>query len=473
MSDNASTLGKSLVTQFCVLMKTAQLHDPANEALKKPVEDLCAVLQEIHGQKEEASLRVTRGLLHLGETKIKMDAEGFFSFGQVFNELRKRKIGSVNFSSPVIPEEIKKFVYLFLAIDSHNPAPFESLEEKVLSAGLTTIAIEKASEKEKEEIREVPADRKEMAVKTYFKTAEVARQVTEGIQTGQAVSLSKVKRLVQGMVDQISQEESALLGLTTLRSHDEYTYNHSMNVCILSMALGQRLGHEKKALSELGMSALFHDIGKLAIAAELLNKATEFTVEDWGIIRRHPVLGVRIILKQKGLNPTTVPLILGVLEHHLHCNLSGYPKIAGPRTLSLFGRIIAIADSYDALTSSRVYNRIAFSPNEALRHMWSKSGTEYDPVLLKIFITTMGIYPIGTVVLLDTGEVGVVFQANPDPARGDRPKVKLLTDGKGLPVEGHVVDLTEKGSAEASYRKSIVRTVDPRKYNLDVSRHFL
>jgi HD-GYP domain-containing protein (c-di-GMP phosphodiesterase class II) len=293
------------------------------------------------------------------------------------------------------------------------------------------------------------------------------------VKVGQTIHLHRARRVVQSMVDQLLQDEAALVGLTTLRCHDEYTHNHTVNVCILAMVLGQRLGYHRNLLSDLGMAALFHDLGKASISHDLLNKPTDFTEDDWKIVRRHPILGVKTIIKLKGPTESAIKISFGAFEHHLNYDLSGYPRLPGPWDLTLFGRVIGVADCYDALTSSRVYNRVPYSPEKALKFMLAKSGKAFDPLLLKVFVNCLGIYPVGTVLLLDTGEVGVVVKANSNLDKADRPTAKIIADAHGHAVDGDLFELDEQEEKSGRYLRSIVKTIDPTAYGLDVSRYFI
>jgi HD-GYP domain-containing protein (c-di-GMP phosphodiesterase class II) len=469
--EDVARLGKALVNQFYILLRTARLHDSGNIAWDQPLENFIKTIQELVQLKQELPLRLSGDYLFLDDLKLKMDIEGFTSFNSVTEEMKRREVGSILFKRTTNSLEVRRFIYLFASLDTKTESPYSVLVNQMKTAGMIGIEIEELEE-QKEDFKGVLEDTKESAKSTYFKAISAVNEVMEDIKLGQAVSMKKAKRVVQSMVDMLLQEESTLLGLTTLRCHDEYTHNHSVNVCILALSLGQRLGFPKGKLSELGMAALFHDIGKANIPIEILNKPTDFTEEEWRVMRKHPILGVKTLIKLKGLNDLTIRMLTGAFEHHLNYDKSGYPRLATPWYLTLSGRVISISDCYDALTSSRVYNRIPYPPDKALKFMLTKSGKAFDPILLKIFINSIGIYPIGTLVLLDSGELGVVMQTHPSLEKGDRPKVKLITDTAGNEQDGAIIDLTETDSA-GLFLKNITKTVDPAKYQVDVSRYFL
>lgn len=464
--------GKELVNQFYILMKTAQIHDHTNIALDAPIDNVVRTLKGLWQWSEDVHLRLEGDYLLLDDFKLKMDIEGFISFVSLIEALKQLRIGGLLFKKSVTADELKRFVYILVHTNSDVNEPFEEVSHKMNEAGIANIEIDPYEER-KESFDNILRDTKEMAKSTYFRTMTAVSEVMDNIKLGQAVSVKRAKRVVQSMVDLLLQEESTLLGLTTLRSHDEYTHHHCVNVCILSLAMGQRLGYAKKKLTELGIAALFHDMGKASIPPEILNKPTEFTEEEWQIMRRHPVLGVKYIIKLKGINEMTIRMVTGAFEHHLNYDLSGYPKLDSKWELSLFGRIISIADCYDALTSSRVYNRVPYPPDKALKFMLSKSGRAFDPVLMKIYINSIGIFPIGTLVLLDTEELGVVMQASSNPDRMDRPKVKIIADATGKEIDGDVIDLSELNDKTGQFSASILKIIDSTKHKIDVSRYFL
>jgi len=183
-------------------------------------------------------------------------------------------------------------------------------------------------------------------------------------------------------------------------------------------------------------------------------------------------MGVEIVLNLKQLGEINPRTVIGIFDHHLKTDLSGYPRLFQKKEPSLFGRIIQIADVYDAMTTPRVYRKKSYSPDQALAIMLTDGETAFDPSLLKVFIGLVGIYPVGSLVLLDTKEIAITYKTNPDPELLDRPEVIVIyRDGKGE-VQKNFVDLSEPGSAGA-YKRSILKTLDPNKYHIDIVKYFI
>ena len=348
-------LGKTLVTHFFVLLKTAQNYNEGHAANNIPIANVLKVISEIHRKNEDASLRLKGGYIILGELRLKPDAAGFEAFKFLMSEMKRYMIGGITFTSSVTDEDLGKFIYVFKEIEPiPTPQTFVRFLERMQQRMVVNIELETLGEDDNgiEGYDEAElTDNRVRSRKIYFQTVHAVSEVMDNAKMGQTLRLRKSKRVVQSLIDQLLAAETNLIGLTTIRCHDEYTYNHSVNVCILSLAMAQRIGLSKAKLCELGMAALFHDIGKSEIPLAILNKTTEFTREEWAIMQQHPLLGVKKLMKLKGLDALSARIITGAFEHHLNCDFSGYPRLPYKR-LSLFGRIISIS-SVTGLTGNR------------------------------------------------------------------------------------------------------------------------
>jgi putative nucleotidyltransferase with HDIG domain len=163
------------------------------------------------------------------------------------------------------------------------------------------------------------------------------KEVIENVKNQKVLNVRKAKRLMQNAVNAIIQDESTLLGLANIKNYDEYTFNHSVNVAIYAIALGQRIGVPKKHLSHLGMAGLFHDIGKTGIPREILNKTAKLTSEEWSVIRAHPLLGAETVIRMKEWGELSTRMVNAAFEHHLKYDLSGYPRLARKQNHSSAG----------------------------------------------------------------------------------------------------------------------------------------
>ena len=226
------------------------------------------------------------------------------------------------------------------------------------------------------------------------------------------------------------------------------------------MCLGQRMGLSRSSLHRLGVCGLFHDLGKLDIPIEIINQPGKLNQNEFEEIKKHTIYSVTQIIKLHAPYDLKAKILLPPFEHHLKYDLSGYPKTNRKKPLSLFGRIIAIADVFDAITSPRVYRHVAFTPDQALNMMLDGAGTDFDPILLKIFINMLGVYPIGSLLELDTGELALVMD-NETTLDETRPLVVLLAEnGNGGYATFGVADLAERDESGA-FLRTIVKSIHP------------
>jgi HD-GYP domain-containing protein (c-di-GMP phosphodiesterase class II) len=494
-------LGIQLVTQLNVLIKTSRIYERTNSALDKPVEAMLTLIKTM-AHDQPATLRLQNDFLFLGDSHLKVNAQQMAVATSIIDALNELKIGGITFSLTVESKDLREFAALFVSLDPDNKS-IDDIRKEITARGIVGIELE---EQRQLQIRtgietaggtgsgsskgtgsgpsgntgsegtgsaDQKTQRKVNAKNGYAKVAGSVGTLTQSSREGGSISFKQAKRAIQNIIDLMVDDETAVLGLTTLRCHDQYTHNHSVNVSLLSMALGNRVGYPKVDLADLGLASLFHDVGKCAISLDILNKPGEFTNEEWEIMRTHPTEGVLALIKLRGLSDVPARMAAASFEHHMNYDFSGYPKLAAPWTQSLSSRIVTIADCYDAMTSSRVYRREPMSPSKALNLMLSKSGKSFDAVLLKLFVNCVGIIPIGSLVMLETSELAVVLKPATDKAQAERPFVKIITDPQGNPIDdGREVDLTEKNEA-GDFRHEISRLIDNTEYKFDTSRYFV
>ncbi|HSH00710.1 MAG TPA: HD domain-containing phosphohydrolase [candidate division Zixibacteria bacterium] len=327
------------------------------------------------------------------------------------------------------------------------------------------------SEQDVADIKPVTAEEREVmrrdARAVFFKSLRTIDDVAKRFLNGEDVNLQATRRTVNTLVDQLLREDSALLEMTAIKDFDDYTFAHSVNVCIYSLTIGISLGLDRKRLSQLGFAALFHDLGKVWLPSDVVRKAGAFDDDDWTHMRKHPILGAKAILRTFALDTHVVRGALAAFEHHLNLDNTGYPKRSNLRELNLFSRIIAIADVFDALTSGRIYIVERISPVEALRRMMYQMGAKFDALLLKIFVNTVGLFPPGSLVLLNDKRVAIVERNSAE--RQSAPVVRVIGDESGLVKNVTLVDL----GAPENAGLAIERYLDPEKVGIDLTGHIL
>jgi|Deesub1362A_J573_1020465.scaffolds.fasta_scaffold00038_44 HD-GYP domain-containing protein (c-di-GMP phosphodiesterase class II) len=455
---------KDVVNQLAVIIRTAQIHNPTNVAVLSSIEKFVSMLNRLIWEAGSVELELVGDYFYLNEDRVRFSVEYLLNFDFLQREFKGRSLGRVHFLCGLKPEDMQHFVAAFLAAP-HRPDPFESLSHALEPVKCIEVGgLRRIAEEAEHDIRRT-------VKRTYFNAVSFSKGVMKKLRAGEKVNIRRAKRIVESMVDLLLQQEDLLLGMTAIKNYDDYTFHHSVNVSILSIALGQRLGLSKRALMELGMVALFHDIGKTEIPPEVLNKPSNFTDEEWRIVRRHPFWGVKAVFKMKGVDATTIRAAIVAYEHHIHHDKTGYPRVRRLSDLDLFSRIVSIADQYDGMTSSRVYARVPMSPDRALSLMMKRTGSQLDPLLMKFFINMVGFYPVGSLVVLDSKELAVVCGTN--PAHPLRPKVLIITDPRGNKLqEPRMADLTLK-NPQGEYSLSIVKSLDITRYRVNLAEYLL
>jgi HD-GYP domain-containing protein (c-di-GMP phosphodiesterase class II) len=295
-----------------------------------------------------------------------------------------------------------------------------------------------------------------------------------GLRMGRGVSLRPVKRAVQSIVDQVLSNEASIMGLTSLRDYDEYTFTHSVNVCIFSVALGKKLGFHKSQLYELGLGALLHDVGKVRMPLELINKAGPLTEAEFGVLKEHPAEGLMQLFDMRGLAELPLRAMLMAYEHHMKVDQTGYPRSIRPRNPTVFSRIVAIADGFDAATTKRSYQAQPWPAEKVLQEMRDNPERGFDPLLVKAFISMTGIYPVGSAVILDSFELALVTARNPRPEALHQPIVQVVYDGFGVRVDPPLTyDLSELDPATGKPLRTIIKTTDPERYGIHAGDFFV
>ncbi len=292
----------------------------------------------------------------------------------------------------------------------------------------------------------------------------ILKQAHEELRYGEALKFPEIQDTVKEIVESISRNRDALILISNIKNKDEYTYEHSINVSILTAGICKALKMPKEEIVDYTLGALLHDIGKSKIPDEILNKKSPLSPKEYETLKKHVTYGVEIINANKEINERAAEIIA---EHHERENGTGYPRKLSGHEISFGGKLGAILDVYDALTSWRVYHP-PLHPVQAIKEIYTHRSIYFDENLTEQFVKFLGIYPPGSLVKLESGFLAIVLEAGRQSIL--RPRVRLIYDlNKGVPITPRNMDLSE-GIGQLH---NIVGTVDPHYYKIDVSQFLL
>ena len=298
----------------------------------------------------------------------------------------------------------------------------------------------------------------EQARKIHNKAKDAVTLMFQDVRMGKAMQLEEVSVLVDDINLSITRNPEAFLSLSRLKNKDNYTYLHSVAVCGLMIALGKQMGLDKALVKDLGMAGLLHDVGKMMIPDEILNKPDRLSDEEFNIVKSHPLKGWEILIGSSGVCQMALDVCL---HHHERTDGAGYPKKLSGEALSLFARMGAVCDVYDAITSERSY-KTAWEPAEAIRKMAEWQEGQFDTLVFHAFVKTIGIYPSGTLIKLQSNRLAVVIEQTGKNLL--TPIVKTvfsITTNSALQPE--IIDLSKSTD-------SILHAEDPKKWGFNLKK---
>ena len=450
------------------------VHKDNNQLVIGSVKNFVQDVRDFTDKDETLTIQVINDRFYFQDEKLALRKKNEALINSMLQFFQKRGIEKMTFFSSIGTEPPSRIIRLARILNQaeQKDCPVDWLMEKIEEEEIFWMDIEKLSEQippeepfflteQHQTENHSLQERKFQGRKNYSYIMASIKEVGENISVNKRSGTRKCVRIIQNIVDNIIEDESIYLGLSTIRVYDDYTYTHSVNVSILCMCLGKYLGLPKAMIVKIGVCALFHDLGKILLSPDILNKIGKLTVRENEEIQKHPLNSVRLIFKLRISRDRKADILLAPFEHHLQYNLRGYPFVDWQKPISLSGRILSIADVYDALTSVRSYRNYALTPDQALIMMMDSSGENFDPILLKAFIGMLGVYPIGSLLMLDTGEMGLV-SGESDTKDIGRPKMILLKpDNNAGYKKGEEIDLAEEDVINGGFLRNIVKSIHP------------
>ncbi len=391
--------GRGIVSTLYMLIRNVKIHSPDNAVFLKPIDSLKDTINNVIAAEGRMNLYAVETSVYLNNAQLKFDFNALDSVKFLSNELQARELGGFLTEKAITSKEIRDFLQLFTsnarALESEDDQPLDAI--KLSSFRRVREILEKLDE---EPLPDQQIDRKKYLFTVYARTVFFMRKYFEKVaQEDFSLPLAKAGRLVQDFVDLSIDQRVHFLGLTTCKSDDDYLPFHSANTCLISIVFGSELGLDKRQLHDLGMSALFSQVGLASLPRAMLDRKGGLTESERRLVDLYPLRTAKTILATRGLDQTTMHRIVSAYESHVDYARAkkrpdGEVELVKPKVgLSVFGRIIAIAGTFDALTSRRPF-REPYGPHIALALMASELKHRFDPDLLRVFMKVMAIQPV-------------------------------------------------------------------------------
>ncbi|MEW6720029.1 MAG: HD-GYP domain-containing protein [Thermodesulfobacteriota bacterium] len=424
-------------------LKNRGLYPASHPLVRTPIEKCRAEIEPLFADREELALTVADGTLVF---------EGVPIFHLTSSlELFLARLGSIGVPAVIIErgvatEDIERFV-LFLHETKEQDLSVRAIQERLRRAGVRHIRVTSSDD-----------DREDFSIarEIYGNAIDVVVQALKDVRSGKTPDGQSCENTVREMNGMISRNRDAMLALTLIKNFDEYTYNHSVNVSILCLAVADSLALAEQPRINVGVAGLLHDVGKTQLALDLIRKPGTLTVNEYEEIKKHPLEGFAILGKMTNIQEETRNM---VREHHMRYDRAGYPRPEPELKIHPHSQVIAVADCYDALTSMRSYQK-ARTPQGAMEIMRKLSGKSLDPALVLLLERSLGAYPVGTLLRLNTMEVGIVTSV-PEEGKG-LPGMAILYDRAGNPLGApEAVNLAEVDPVTGKPRRTVLGTVNP------------
>jgi HD-GYP domain-containing protein (c-di-GMP phosphodiesterase class II) len=448
---------RELVRALAVAQTNAQLYPQTHPTVAQSIDELVAAVSGVMELGfEEITVNVYKGTLFVEDHVLPEDS---VTYAKLIEDLLARGISALT-----VTEEFSRpdAEVLIAVLTADNISDLDAASAFLEERKVTAVIFSETAILEEEGTGEEARESKARAHRTYAAGIGAMRDVETQVKLGKVFEVSPLQDVVNSLLNSLFTDPAAVLGLTAIKSHDDYTLNHAINVCILSLSLGATLGLDEESLKSLGLSALLYDLGKVRIPEDILNKEGPLTADEWQIIKSHASEGADLLKRIQLVDQ--MPMIVAY-EHHLRHDMQGYPDPSSGQEQHLFSKVVALCDAYDAMTTSRPFRK-EIRPDKALAVLMQGRGKAYDPSITKVFVAMLGIFPMGAVVRLSNASTGVVFRVNRDDLL--HPRVKILIDAEGRWIDDpHVVDLRLIDSASGTNAMSITECIPSSEAGID------
>jgi putative nucleotidyltransferase with HDIG domain len=439
-----------LVRRLAAAIRGATLYSPNHPLVQRGVDALVGLCASLSQKTDSIVIGFIGDEVVVNAERLPKSAAALVGFAR---DMREREIEKITIQRGVTREELRTFIFELPEKRATLP-----LATRLQQKGVSRIVIGRLSVEKDDDTQGTGIV---AARKIYGTAVETAEQLWQAAKSGDKPDPGAARKIIDSLAKLVGGDRTSLLALTALKKYDNYTFTHMVNVSVLAMAQARSLNMDGTLLREFGFAALMHDIGKVQTPQEVLNNPGKLSKEEFDIMQRHVVDGAHILRRTPEM-PALAPIV--AFEHHLRQDLSGYPAKIGHRKLNLCTQIVSIADVYDALRSNRVY-REGMASDRIKSIMAKKDDPAFNQKLLRRFINLVGMYPVGSLVRLNTEQIGVVTHEHPsDPFR---PQVKIVRDRDGAELEESQLVNTWEPDGRGDFTWAVVEAVDPDAVDID------
>ena len=450
---------KAAFQQLSGLLKNITLYPVSHPYLISLGEKMLVTIEGLLKGRKEVAFYFLNGELFFETNSVPID-ENTAALMELF---AGREIGGIVFKPGVTMAELIKLAVL----TSKEPAAIKA-EGGIVNAasreGIVNIQFHRGVELVEKKPESKKNEEEKKANDLFKEAIEAITEIANNLRTNKTIGMRRLSMAVQVMADGIQNNRDAFMGMINVRMQDNHAVAHLVNSSILAMSLASFLSLEKSRILALGIAALLHDIGKARIPLEIINKPDILTDEEWEAVERHPFEGAFILSDIPGISKMAM---VTAFEHHQHGGVNGYPRMEGPVEQHLFSQIVSLVDAYEVLNASRVYYKVQMPHEQVIEILAGRRGRDFNAVLVKAFIKLVGIFPIGALLKLSSGETGLVVHQTEDPMR---PCILLLTKFDGSEKEsGEEISLLEM--TDGKFKRDIVGTINPDTANIDLKKY--
>ncbi len=471
--------GKRLVNYMFMSMRTLAIHDKNNAAVDEPLGHLARTLEFLGDAVHRTHFITVEGQIYLNDLRIKMEASAYSNVNYLVNILDRHGIGGITFNRPLGPDDLKELILLMLNTrppTGDDEDPLDHIRTVLEQADIPDVDFDRpyyfksAGSGENKSMAMAAGDaaaEQEVAALSYAKGVLAVKDYFRAVEAAETANPLRIRKIVHDLVDVAEEDPEDFLKLHTIHGIEDPYYNHCVNVASLSVAIGRELQLGRVELAELGAAAMFHDLGYAAAEREggTLGGGEDGEWDPERRMRYHPIAGFKALLRQGEYGPGLMRRLLVTLEHHMHYRRpGGFPNL-GKKSLSVFTRIVQVADHYDALVTPTADGEPPLLPAKALERIIAASGVVFDPTVVKALVNVVGRYPYGSLVRLSSNEIGVVTSGGRTAEAFIRPVITVVRNADGAECEPRALDLAE----DRVMRRRVAEVLDP--FSEDITPH--